>query len=89
MSPAAAKVRAAALAPPEDERVKLGHEPLGDGPTGEEAHTDGGEIERAWAPSLEQRAAGMADGSIRVVPFDDAIADVRAQLRAQREARDR
>jgi putative addiction module component (TIGR02574 family) len=86
MPAAAAKILADALALPPAERGELAHALLR---SLAEDDSDDPSTEAAWAAELERRADSVAQGTAELVPWDEARAKLRADLKARREARGR
>jgi putative addiction module component (TIGR02574 family) len=76
------KLRSEALALPPAERAELAHALL------ESLHgKDDADAETAWLDELDRRAQAVADGTARLVDWDDARQRIAARLKARREAR--
>ena len=76
------KLRAEVLALPPDERAEIAHALL------ESLHGDADpDAETAWIAELDRRAQAVADGTAKLVDWDDARERIAARLKARREAR--
>ena len=76
------KLRAELLALPAEDRAELAHALL------ESLHEEADpEAEAAWIAELDRRAQAVADGTAKLVDWEDARARVTARLKARREAR--
>ena len=76
------KLRAELLALPPAERAELAHALLES--LHEEADPD---AEAAWISELDRRAQAVADGTAKLVDWEEARARIAARLKARREAR--
>jgi putative addiction module component (TIGR02574 family) len=76
------RFRSAALALPPEERADLAHALL----VSLHEETDPG-AETAWVTELERRAQALADGTAKLVDWEDARERIAARLKARREAR--
>ena len=76
------KLRSEVLALPAEERADLAHALL-------ESLNEGGDAdaEIAWLAELDRRAQAVADGTTKVVGWDEARERIAARLRARREDR--
>jgi putative addiction module component (TIGR02574 family) len=76
------KLRSEVLALPAEQRAELAHVLL------ESLHEDADpSAETAWIEELDRRAQAVADGSARLVDWEEARERITAQLKARREAR--
>jgi putative addiction module component (TIGR02574 family) len=76
------KLRAEVLALPADERAELAHALL------ESLHEEADPgAEAAWIDELDRRAQAVADGTAKLVDWEEARARITARLKARREAR--
>jgi putative addiction module component (TIGR02574 family) len=76
------KLRSEVLALPADERAELAHALL-------ESLHEGGDAgaEAAWLAELDRRAQAVADGTAKLVDWDEARERIAARLKARRENR--
>ncbi len=76
------KLRAELLALPADERAELAHALLAS------LHQEvDGEADAAWLTELDRRAQAVADGTAKVVDWQEARERIATRLRARRAAR--
>ena len=76
------KLRTEVLALPADERAELAHALL------ESLHEDADpDAEAAWVAELDRRAQAVADGTAKLVDWDEARERIAARLKARREGR--
>jgi putative addiction module component (TIGR02574 family) len=76
------KLRGEALALPAEQRAELAHALLES--LHEEADPD---AEAAWVAELDRRAQAVADGTARLVEWEEARQRITARLKARRESR--
>jgi putative addiction module component (TIGR02574 family) len=76
------KLRSEVLALPVEERAELAHALL------ESLHEDADpDAEAAWVAELDRRAQAVADGTAKLVDWDEARERIAARLKARREGR--
>jgi putative addiction module component (TIGR02574 family) len=76
------RFRSAALALPPEERAELAHALL----VSLHQETDSG-AEAEWVAELEHRAQAVADGTAKLVDWEEARERIAARLKARRETR--
>lgn len=82
MRMSADKLRSDALALPAPERAELARALLES--LQEDAEPD---ADAAWIAELDRRAQAVADGTAKLVPWEEARERISARLKARREAR--
>ncbi len=87
MSAATAKILAEALALPVEARAEIAEVLIRS--LDDEADEDPDEVAAAWAVEIERRVGDLEAGRTTAVPMEEAMARIRADLKARRDARDR
>lgn len=87
MSAATAKLLAEALALPTDARAELADALYLS--LDERSDENSAEVAAAWVAEIQRRVADLDAGRTKAVPMAEAMAQIRENLKARREARDR